>query len=198
MWELIRCSLENGGDVNAKDKRGSTAIHYAAHRGSVDMMEYLFDNGADLNAANVSRSTPLHHAAVRGYLDAVCFLIENEVAVNALNQDGLSPLAMCVFDGKESILDQGIEERYQVVRQLCRSGAVWDGNCAKLWANRAIHEIRFIDHEDKLLQAGLGACAIHWIAQRERDPTARLLDIPIDVYTKGETEVDAFIGSSRS
>jgi len=39
-------------DVNAKDHEGNTALHNAAARGDVEMIQYLVSKGADVKAVN--------------------------------------------------------------------------------------------------------------------------------------------------
>src|SRR5215467_9896204 len=39
-------------DVNGKDHEGNTALHNAAARGDVDMIQYLVSKGADVKAVN--------------------------------------------------------------------------------------------------------------------------------------------------
>jgi uncharacterized protein len=41
---------EVGLDVNARDHQGFTALHHAASRGDVDLIQYLVDRGADVTA----------------------------------------------------------------------------------------------------------------------------------------------------
>jgi uncharacterized protein len=41
---------EIGIDVNARDHQGFTALHHAASRGDVDLIQYLYDQGADVTA----------------------------------------------------------------------------------------------------------------------------------------------------
>ena len=43
---------ECGADVNARDHEGNTALHDAAARGDVDMIEYLVSKGADVTLLN--------------------------------------------------------------------------------------------------------------------------------------------------
>jgi ankyrin repeat protein len=43
---------ELGADVNAKDHDGNTALHHAAARGDVEMIQYLVSKGADVTAVN--------------------------------------------------------------------------------------------------------------------------------------------------
>jgi len=54
--------LAAGGDVNAKDTRGLTALHEAARWGWNDVVTFLVENGADLNAKDTRGNTPVDSA----------------------------------------------------------------------------------------------------------------------------------------
>ena len=43
---------ETGADVNAADHEGNTALHHAASRGDVEMIQYLVSKGADVTRVN--------------------------------------------------------------------------------------------------------------------------------------------------
>jgi ankyrin repeat protein len=55
----------HGGDFNASDKLGVTALHTVAKRGYVDVLRYLAQHGADVNAADRTGRTPLDYALGR-------------------------------------------------------------------------------------------------------------------------------------
>ena len=57
--DAVRVALEAGGDVNAVDETGSTALHYVADKGFPRVVELLVEQGAGLNAANYRGQTPL-------------------------------------------------------------------------------------------------------------------------------------------
>ena len=48
-----------GGDANAVDETGSTALHYVADKGFPRVIELLVEHGAGLNVANYRGQTPL-------------------------------------------------------------------------------------------------------------------------------------------
>lgn len=48
--EAVRFALELGGDINATNDYGYTALHGAAHRGSPEIVTLLVDRGASLDA----------------------------------------------------------------------------------------------------------------------------------------------------
>ena len=66
--------LDNGADVNAKDKIGNTPLHYTAGWGHKDVAalliaELLIAKGADVNDKNNDGDTPLHIAVKNGHMD---------------------------------------------------------------------------------------------------------------------------------
>ena len=50
--ESLEKLLEAGGQVNARDKNGQTALMDAARAGHVEVVETLLSTGADVNAKN--------------------------------------------------------------------------------------------------------------------------------------------------
>lgn len=47
--DKVKLLVENGANVNEKDKSGSTPLHHAAWMNAIDIMEYLLENKADPN-----------------------------------------------------------------------------------------------------------------------------------------------------
>jgi len=63
--EAVKVALELGGDVNAVDKNGETAVHGAAYKQVPSAVQYLIDNGAKIeiwNQKNKTGWTPLRIA----------------------------------------------------------------------------------------------------------------------------------------
>jgi ankyrin repeat protein len=56
--------LAQGTDVNAAEPDGTTALHYAVHRGDVELVRRLLRAGARVNARNDYGATPMSEAAV--------------------------------------------------------------------------------------------------------------------------------------
>ena len=48
-----------GADIEHQNVKNGTALHYAAARGKVDVVEYLLSKGADPNAEAVDGTTPV-------------------------------------------------------------------------------------------------------------------------------------------
>src|SRR5260221_2680752 len=57
--EATRLALELGGDVNAANSAGETALHAAAYWGADSIVRFLVDSGASVNAKDRKLWTPL-------------------------------------------------------------------------------------------------------------------------------------------
>jgi ankyrin repeat protein len=72
--------------VNAKTKRGDTALMMASEKGHLEIVKWLIANNADVNAKdnkdNVGE-TALILASEKGHLEIVKLLIANNADVNA-------------------------------------------------------------------------------------------------------------------
>ncbi len=96
--KIIKAFLDNGADVNASDKKGMTALLYAARRhNNPEMIKLLLDSGADVNASNKDGWTPLM-IVVRNHLNTemIKLLLVSGADVNASNKDGWTPLMFAV------------------------------------------------------------------------------------------------------
>jgi len=60
--ESLKLLLDAGGDINAQDSRGLTALHEAARWGWNDVVTFLVAHGADLNAKDAKGNTPVDSA----------------------------------------------------------------------------------------------------------------------------------------
>jgi hypothetical protein len=59
----VKVALELGGDVNAADQDGYTALHMAAFSGAASIAKFLVDRGASVDARNKLGETPWSMAA---------------------------------------------------------------------------------------------------------------------------------------
>jgi ankyrin repeat protein len=57
--EAVRIALENGGEIQAANAAGQTALHGAARMGLDPVVELLVEGGAKLDAADNNGDTPL-------------------------------------------------------------------------------------------------------------------------------------------
>lgn len=66
--------LNNGANIEHRDDKNCTSLHYAAFGGSADTVQYLLDAGADLHAVSSWCGSALclaalrrHHRVVEGF-----------------------------------------------------------------------------------------------------------------------------------
>lgn len=61
-WKVEE-ALNNGANINAKDKEGNMPLHYSVIWDKPEITEILLRHGADVNAKSKSGATALHYAA---------------------------------------------------------------------------------------------------------------------------------------
>ncbi len=85
--------INNGADINAKNKEGMTALHYAAIRMDFHGIKLMTKNGGDINAQDNKGNTPLHIAAMHNHDESyIEIIIECGANVNIANNEGDTPL----------------------------------------------------------------------------------------------------------
>ncbi len=119
-WSKTLCVLlKLKPELNCRDNRGLTAMHYAALNGHTPStireagastgnaledaimlnnsqeVQQLIDNGANVNAAGAHDYAPLHWAAACGNADIVRMLLAAGAKPDVQNNDGHTPLQLC-------------------------------------------------------------------------------------------------------
>ena len=89
--EAVKQHLAAGTEVDAKDKRGRTPLHWAA-LGHKEVAELLIAKGADVNVKDIVGSTPLHFAADEGHKEIAELLIAKGADVNTRGFARMTPL----------------------------------------------------------------------------------------------------------
>ena len=96
--------LEAGYDVNAKDPKGFTPLHYAANQPyywanremHLEMVEVLLKAGADVNAKDNEGATPLHYAAMNDANKLAELLLKAGANVNEKTHSGITPIEAAI------------------------------------------------------------------------------------------------------
>src|SRR5215467_3494938 len=117
LYEAIRSDNQaalgalTSSEVNQRDKRGGTPLHYAAAFGSAGTLRGLLEKGADVNAVNAFGATPLMFAVNEPAKAAL--LVMHGANVNARSKMGRTALLLAAASDGSS----------QTVRLLLEHGA---------------------------------------------------------------------------
>jgi ankyrin repeat protein len=125
--DSIRELLSMGGDVNAKNEKGHTALYTAVGSGNLELIEFLIQKGADANVVCGSGNTLMHVAAgnfyeknlnfvcvinyqiaVHGHAHMVGPLLKLGVNLDAKNKVGCTPVFVASWDGKIDFVREAI------------------------------------------------------------------------------------------
>lgn len=82
--DSIKKFIEDGVDINIKDRHMRTAAHLAAHVGNLAVLKLLIELNADFTIKANDNFTPLHFAAIQGHSDCVKAIArKNKGIINA-------------------------------------------------------------------------------------------------------------------
>src|SRR5688572_31589717 len=84
--------IAKGADVNAAEPDGTTALHWAAHRDDLDLVDRLLKAGAKPNRTNDYGATPMSEAATTGNVAMLQKLLDAGASVESPNGDGMTAL----------------------------------------------------------------------------------------------------------
>jgi ankyrin repeat protein len=122
--------IGSGADVRAKRADGTTALHWAAHHGQIELVRRLLKAGADVGARNDYGSTPIQEAASLGDAGLLGVLVKAGADPDTANDEGETALMTVARTGK-----------VDAARVLIKAGAdvnaveSWRGQTALMWAS---------------------------------------------------------------
>ena len=131
--EVVKQHLVAGTDVNAKDDRGGTPLHWATVNGHKEIAELLIAKGADVMAKRVGL-TPLHQARTKEVAE---LLILRGANVNAKTTGGRTLGRTPLDFAAESLALDGPQQGIIVIAGLLRK----NGGKMSDWfnADKSIH-----------------------------------------------------------
>ena len=81
--DQVKETLKRGANINAKDKKGDTALHKATQNRHPDVERFLLENGADRAAENALELTALHFSKAYAPRDEVGLFLQKQ-AINEM------------------------------------------------------------------------------------------------------------------
>ena len=114
MWEdpaVCRVLIDAGADVNTKNERQESALHYACASGALDVVKMLVEAGAAVRATHEDGDTCLFRAAQKGHTETVRYFVGlPEVEVNHQNNESYTVLHYAAHtDVVEVLIDAGAD-----------------------------------------------------------------------------------------
>ena len=91
--------LENGADIEARDRGGNTALIWAGRDGYIDTVKVLLDKGANIKARDNSGNTALTWEAVQANTEMAKLLQQNGATVGATDRFGRTALVQAAGKG---------------------------------------------------------------------------------------------------
>ncbi|YAF99073.1 MAG: ankyrin repeat domain-containing protein (plasmid) [Nodularia sp. CChRGM 3473] len=132
--------IQTGVNVNAKDGKGDTPLHYLGK--SEKNARLLLSRGAKVNVRNQNGNTPLHNVFGEKTAAVIKLLIDGGAKVNARNQEQITPLHLVPNSGKADITEL-----------LIRSGADINARSNQNWT--PLHyAASHLEIAKKLIEAG--------------------------------------------
>jgi uncharacterized protein len=121
MLEELKVIIQAGFDSNSESinqyTKGNTALHEAAFRGYLELVNYLITEGAAINAKNYMGNSPLMMAVINKQNEVVQALIDAGAEVDLTDMNGMTPLMMAAakgyFDISERLIDAGANKNHQ-------------------------------------------------------------------------------------
>ncbi|HIC63740.1 MAG TPA: hypothetical protein EYO91_05870, partial [Gemmatimonadetes bacterium] len=109
--EDVRGLLRQGADVNEAQGDGMTALHWAAERAQLEMVEVLLYAGGRVDAVTrIGHYTPLHLASKAGNEPVTRRLLEEGANVQAKTfPAGTTPIHLAAASGQTDVLEALIE-----------------------------------------------------------------------------------------
>jgi ankyrin repeat protein len=106
---LFHLLLENGADLEAKNKDGDTALLCACWKGHIAVVKMLLDKDANIEAQNNNRKTALFYACSMGHIAVVEMLVDKGANIEA-NKDGIAPLLRASDYGHIAVVEMLINK----------------------------------------------------------------------------------------
>lgn len=133
----VKTLLDQGVDVNTKNRYGATALSYASDKGHIELARLLIERGADVNAADTFYSAPpITWALMNGHTEVVKLLLQkganaDDALLGSLEAENVDTVKLVLENSKPSAkalsdaLEYATQQKNEALLKLLRdAGAV--------------------------------------------------------------------------
>ena len=99
---LANKAFKAGADMSFQNLQGNSALHFASHRGHLELVDLLLALKANPRLTNSEGNTPLMYAAHSGHEEVCAALLEAAAPVDVKNRAGLNAQMMAERRGFKS------------------------------------------------------------------------------------------------
>ena len=130
----VRSLLDSGADVNAAQRNGSTALHWAIYRDDAETVDLLIDRGADVTVKTREGISPLFMASLYGNAVIIESLLDAGADANEAGPNTETPVMLAARNGNpdaiRTLIDAGADPN---IAETVR------GTTALMWAIEQRH-----------------------------------------------------------
>jgi hypothetical protein len=102
----VRYLIEtHGSDVDDADSLGLTALHHAAFRGHLAIVQLLVEEGASIGSCTTTGCTPFLAACSKGHTDVIEHMLGASADPHAVDAEGNSACHLAARNGQISVLE---------------------------------------------------------------------------------------------
>jgi len=185
----VRKLIAAGSDVNAPEADGTSALLWAAHQGSPELVSILLKAGADPNAANTFGVTPLLEASRYGDAATVKALLDGGADVAGAAREGETPLMAAARAGSveavKVLVERGadVNATESLQEQTALMWAAAEGHLdvvdalldAKADPNRKARTTELTTRSTRADYPSGGFTALHWAVRNGDEAVVRRL-----------------------
>jgi ankyrin repeat protein len=102
---IVKLLLENGANINKKNKSHNTALHFAVFNKHNNIVKLLIEKGAEINAKGYAGQTPLVLAAEIDNIEAAKLLIQKGADIKAVDHASCTALTYAILHENKELIN---------------------------------------------------------------------------------------------
>ncbi|KAN0138107.1 Ankyrin repeat-containing domain protein [Lactarius tabidus] len=177
--EIMRLLLDHGANLNALDKSGNTALHFAASEGHLEVVRMLLELKAGANSLDSKGLTPLQRASRsmrERYRDILRLLLDYGANVNAHDKSGNTALHFAASKGHLEVARVLLELKADI-NSLNEEGSTPLHQASQCWWKGGLELVQLLLKNGAGLHPrdNSGNTPLHFAASRGRLEVTRML-----------------------